>query len=226
MKKILALAILFLFSSNSQANDCGSAKALLKEGDLIFLEIDHTPFSQVAESTSSWTSHVGIAFLEPVSKKGGELKQWVVYESGVPLSRVTELCTYLSHSTHGRFAITRYRESLESNQIETMREKAKSMLGVVYHTGFDFDDWRQFCSKFTYLIYQAVGIEAGKLITFQDLFDALPTSERRESLVTFWKRWFWAGFRWSGIPWTRRTVTPASQLLDPRFDLVMGKREI
>ena len=223
---LFALVALFIFSFGpARAADCEATKALLKEGDLIFLEIDHIPFSQVAETTSSWTSHVGVAFLEGNPRNAAEPKHWVVYESGVPLSRITELCTYLTHSTHGRIAVTRFKQPLTQEQIEVMREKAKSMLGVAYHTGFDFDDWRQFCSKFSYLVYQSVGIEVGEPITGQDLFDALPASPRKEELVTLWKRWFWAGFRWSGIPWARRTVTPAAQLEDPRFDLIFGQRE-
>lgn len=217
MKALLSLWLL-VFSAPVFAADCEPVKAALREGDLLFIEVDHLPFTQVAETTRSWTSHVGIAFRE----RG----RWVVYESALPTSHVTELCKFLDKSTHGRVAVTRSHDGVTPEQVETMRAKAKSLLGIFYHTGFDFDDGKQFCSKYAYLVYRSIGVTVGQIITFRDLLNLNPPGPERERLEKFWTSWFHAGFRFSGIPWDRRTITPASQLNDPSFDLVLGQREI
>lgn len=196
---------------------CENLKRNVKEGDILFLEIDKLPFRQVAQTSQSWTSHVGIVF-----QNNGK---WVVYESAIPRSGSTELCKYLKKSKNEKFALTRYDRGLTYDQVARLKEKAQSLFGIFYDTGFDFDSRRQFCSKFVYEVYQSIGIKVGEVITFQNLFDSLPANKAREELVTFWKRWFYAGMRFSGIPWERRTVTPASQLLDRKFTLILGSRK-
>jgi len=214
----LVVSLPFIFSSPAfAAADCESAKASLREGDLVFLQIDKFLFREVAEASQSWTSHVGVAFMEK--------NKWVVYESKIPVSTVTGLCEFLDRSKDGRYAVTRLKGGLSAEQTNAMRTKAKSLMGILYHQGFDFDGNRIFCSKFSYLVYQSVGLEAGRLETFQQLFDAFPEGPAKGPLVEFWHRWFRAGLH-HGVPFARRTVTPASQLNDERFDVILGNREI
>lgn len=211
----LALLVLFLPASFASPA-CETLKTQVKEGDILFLEIDRLPFKQVAATSNSWTSHVGLVFRDK--------NQWVVYESTIPTSKSTELCKYLKKSKNERYALTRYDRGLTEDQVLRLKEKGASMFGVIYHTGFDYDSSRQFCSKFVYEAYRHIGITVGQIITFQDLFNGLAPGTLRDGLVTFWNRWFKAGFRFSGIPWDRRTVTPASQLLDAKFRLIAGSR--
>ncbi len=215
--KALILALLLLSPFPAFANDCETAKASVRDGDLIFLEIDKFLFREVAEASLSWTSHVGVVFQEK--------NKWVVYESKIPVSTVTPLCDYIKRSKNGRFALTRKKGGLSADQSEAMLAKAKKLLGYFYHQGFDFDGNRMFCSKFSYLVYQAAGLGAGRLETFQELFDAFPEGPAKIALIGFWNRWFRAGFH-SGVPFQRRTVTPASQLNDESFDVILGNREI
>lgn len=214
---LASLSLLASTASFAASADCETAKASLREGDLVFLEIDKFLFREVAETSLSWTSHVGVAFLEN--------NNWVVYESKIPISSVTGLCEFLQRSKNGRYAVTRLKGGLSDDQVSSMRVKAKSLLGYYYHQGFDFDGNRMFCSKFSFLVYQAAGLEAGHLETFQQLFDGYPEGPAKVALLGFWNRWYRAGLH-PGVPFTRRTVTPASQLKDERFDVILGKKEI
>ncbi len=90
---------------------------------------------------------------------------------------------------------------------------AQERMGKWYHLGFDYDSPRQYCSKFVYQVYrQALGVELGKLQTLEQLLNENPQAN-----VSFWRAWYF-GF----IPWNRRTVTPASQLIDPQLETVFS----
>lgn len=180
-------------------------ESIVAEGDLVFLDIPFFLFRRVAESTKSWTSHVGI-----VLKDGNG--NWVVSESTVPFSREIPLHDFLRRSANGRFEITRSKNNLSQSDIEKLREAARSNHGRLYGLGFNFNSNRLFCSKHVYKAYQAIGIEVGYLQTFKDLLD----NNRNSSSLNFWRLWFF-GF----IPWSRQTVTPASQLLDAKFSTVV-----
>lgn len=192
------------FSSWSEA--CAAAEAVVAEGDIVFLDSPSFIFRKVAESTKSWTSHVGVVFK---NSKG----EWIVSESTIPLSKETELCDFLQHSSDYLFEIKRYQRPLTPAELATMKTTADSMLGILYNLGFNFDSKHLFCSKFVYLVYQSVGIEVGRIQSFRQLLAENPNS----SALNFWKMWFF-GF----IPWERRTVTPASQLNDPHFQSVLS----
>lgn len=183
---------------------CAAAEATVMEGDLIFIDIPNILFRRVAMATQSWTSHVGIVLKSDDGK-------WIVAESAVPFSRETSLCKFLKKSSKYKFEIRRLSRSLDESKIATMRDTAKSLLGKFYDFGFNFDSEKMFCSKFVYLIYQSVGIEVGEVQSFQKLI-----AENPESSLTFWKFWFLGK-----IPGDRRTVTPASQLIDSKFTTVL-----
>jgi len=184
---------------------CFAVTATLAEGVLIFLDIPQILFRKVAAGTNSWTSHVGIAFK---NEKGA----WVVAESSVPRSKETPLCDYLKRSSKYRFEVKRLNRSMTPAEIDLLRVTSRSMLKRFYGLGFNFDSHSLFCSKFVYLAFQAIGLEVGRVQTFRQLL-----SENPSASITFWKLWFLGS-----IPWERRTVTPASQLHDPKFDTVLG----
>jgi len=183
---------------------CAVAKSIAQEGDLVFTDIPNVIFRNVAASSKTWTSHIGIIFR-------GDRGEWIVSESKVPLSKEVPLCEFLRNSSEYLFEIKRFHRPLSPVEIGRLHETADSMLHKLYTFGFDFDSDRMFCSKFVYLVYQSIGIRAGKLQTFRELLAENPVSS-----LTFWKWWFFGR-----IPWDRRTVTPASQLRDPQFTSVL-----
>ncbi len=94
-----------------------------------------------------------------------------------------------------------------------LKRAALEREGRWYHLGFDFDSPRQFCSKCVYQVFRdALGIELGAVQTLQQLLEQNP-----QASVGFWRAWFLGV-----IPWQRRTVTPASQLVDPQLDTVLS----
>lgn len=193
---------------HSWSQACDLVRQVVQEGDLIFLDMPEYLFRQVAKGTNSWTSHVGIAFYD-------QERGWIVAESTIPLSRETGLCDYLSRSTAYKFEVKRLNRPLTSVEKVALRSASVSMLNQLYHLGFNFDSPRLYCSKFVYLAYQSIGIEVGQIETFHNLIEANPSAS-----LTFWKFWFFGA-----IPWQRRTVTPASQLNDPKFVTVLAFSE-
>jgi hypothetical protein len=202
--------MLLLKDVHKEANLRSSdAKSALAEGDLIFLDIPVFLFRKVAQSTESWTSHVGIAFKD---SKG----RWMVSESKVLFAKEVPLLQYLARSADGRFEIKRLRRSLSVEEIETLRQAAKSNHGQLYGLGFNLNSKRQFCSKHVYQAYCAIGIKVGQVQTFKELLESDPHSPA----IRFWKLWFF-GF----VPWSRETITPASQLNDAQFFSVMNSHQ-
>ena len=181
------------------------AESVVAEGDLIFLDIPSFLFRRVAESTKSWTSHVGIVLKDENGK-------WVVSESKIPLSKQVPLQKFLRRSANGRFEIRRLIKPLNQLGAENLRQAARSNHGKLYGLGFKLNSCRLFCSKHVYESYRAAGVEVGRVQTFNDLL----ANHQRSSSLNFWRAWF-LGF----IPWHRRTITPASQLNDPKFFTVL-----
>ncbi len=167
-----ALADAHKFSSWPEA--CSTAEKVVAEGDIIFLDSPNFLFREVAASTNSWTSHVGIVF-----KSNGK---WIVSESTIPLSKDSGLCDFLEKSANYRFEIKRLNRSLEPFEIVKMRKTAISLLGEFYTLGFNFDSKKLFCSKLGYLTYKSVNIEVGKIQSFRQLLSEMPTHS-----LDFWK---------------------------------------
>ena len=180
-------------------------RAALQSGDVIFSRVPNYLYRQVAATTGSWDSHVGIVFREP----DGRL---IVAESCVPFCRRTTLDDFLANTENGLFAVRRLPGGLNEEQVRALRAEADRRMGRVYHLGFDFDANREFCSKFVFGAYRdALGVEVGTLQTFRELLAGNPRAP-----LGFWRLWFF-GF----IPWNRRTVTPTSLLRSPALRTVM-----
>ncbi|MFY0678648.1 MAG: hypothetical protein JXR18_15330 [Neptuniibacter sp.] len=180
----------------------------LKEGDIIFISINSPLYRQVAQGSGSWTSHVGFIIKEE--------EQWFVLESAVPTVKRCPLRKFLARTMNSQVCIKRLNQSLEPVQIKQLKQTAAKRMGRFYHLGFNFDSNRQFCSKFVYLTFkEALGVEIGKVQTFEQLLDENP-----QASVNFWRCWYF-GF----IPWKRRTITPTSQLTDPKLNEVFSTVE-
>ena len=175
----------------------------IREGDILFISIDAFLYKQVAKGTGSWCSHVGFA----IQDEG----EWYVLESKVPVVKKTPLKDFLSRTCNNEVVIRRLKSGLVDRDIEDLRLAASKKMGKCYHLGFNYDSPRQFCSKFVHQVFsEAIGVSLGKLETLEELLEQNPQAN-----VGFWRIWYFGL-----IPWKRRTVTPASQLVDSQLKTV------
>jgi hypothetical protein len=168
----------------------------LEVGDLVFIRVSALPFRKVAETTGSWTNHVGIV----VATDGAEP---IVAESTFPFSKRGGLAHFLGRSEGGRVEISRLNAPLSPAQQQTLTLAAQKRMGIFYDTGFDLHSRRQFCSRFVHeVVQEATGIQVGRVETFGDML-----AQNSETSLGFWRLWYFGR-----IPWQRETVTPASVL--------------
>ncbi len=180
----------------------------LEVGDVVFIRIPKAPFSKVADTTSSWTNHVGV-----VTDVSG--KEPVIAESRVPVSGETTWSRFVKRSDHGRVAVSRLPARLDQQQQFKLRQAVYARRGIVYDTGFDLHSRRQFCSRYVReVLFEASGVELGEVENFATLLQRNPQADQR-----FWRVWYFGH-----IPWQRQTVTPASLLNDGRMRLAFDGR--
>lgn len=176
----------------------------LEVGDVVFIRIPRQPFTVVADTTSSWTNHVGI-----VTDVSGT--EPLIAESRVPVSGETAWSRFVRRSDRGRVAVTRLPVPLNPQQQHKLRQAVAARRGIVYDTGFDLHSRRQFCSRYVReVLHEAAGVELGEIEDFATLLRRNPEADQR-----FWRMWYFGN-----IPWQRQTVTPASLLRDGRMLLV------
>lgn len=176
-------------------------------GDVVFTTIGTHLFGQISEASQCWSNHVGIII-------GHDGSDYLVAKSRVPLSTTTTLARYIARSSCQRYAIKRLAGGLDESQKIALIEQVPSRLHKLYHTGFNYNSSRQFCSKFVFDIYkQALSISIGNIESFSDLLSGNPNAK-----LTFWKFWFLGS-----IPWERKTVTPASLWHHPNLVLIDAK---
>jgi Permuted papain-like amidase enzyme, YaeF/YiiX, C92 family len=176
----------------------------LEVGDVVFIRIPKPPFTKVADTTSSWTNHVGI-----VSDVSG--KEPVISESRVPVSGETSWSKFVQRSDKGRVAVTRLPVPLDAQQQHKLKDAVAARRGIMYDTGFDLHSKRQFCSRYVReVLDEAAGVKLGEVEDFSTLLKRNPQADR-----TFWKVWYFGN-----IPWQRETVTPASLLRDGKMRVV------
>ncbi|TNE95800.1 MAG: hypothetical protein EP326_14355 [Deltaproteobacteria bacterium] len=211
--KLLITLFFFYVTLSAQAatpGSCEHIKKITKPGDILFISLPgHLFYEQVEKAMNHWASHVGF-----VLEENGEL---IVTESTYPFSKDTKFCDFVDRAK-GKIAVSRLKNrKLNDRDLEELRYSSKERLGVYYHLGFKLRSSKQFCSKFVWEVFQeALGVEIGKVETFQELLDSHPDQASRDQAVQFFNVWF---FRWaipfvSNIPWDRETVTPKSQYED------------
>ncbi|MCO4792410.1 MAG: hypothetical protein KC493_01765 [Bacteriovoracaceae bacterium] len=214
MKKLTLILTCLLFIPQINAQTLGSCehiKKIAKSGDILFISLPgHAFYEKVEKAMNHWATHVGMV----LKNDNDEL---FVSESTYPFSKDTSFCKFVDRAK-GKVAVSRLRGiALNSRDLLDLRVSSKKRLGVYYHLGFKLDSSKQFCSKFVWEIYkEALGIEVGKIETFQDILDTHEDPQRREEAIKFFKFWF---FHWAipgspSIPWERRTVSPKSQYED------------
>lgn len=207
------LLIATLFSASAWAGTQGATARTvnlnelgkqLQVGDVVFIRIPRAPFTKVADSTQSWTNHVGI-----VSDVSG--KEPLIAESRVPLSGETTLSGFVQRSEQGRVRVTRLATSLDAQQQLKLKKAVRARKGILYDSGFDLHSKRQFCSRYVReVLDEATGVEVGQVETFAQLLKRNPDADQ-----AFWKNWYFGN-----IPWQRETVTPASLLNDKQLHVV------
>ncbi|MEQ4669330.1 YebB family permuted papain-like enzyme [Providencia manganoxydans] len=176
----------------------------LEIGDIIFTCIGTTLFRQIASASLCWSNHVGLII-------GHNGQDYLVAESRVPFSTTTTLTRFIQRSADHRYGIRRLSTHLSDQQKAALIAQVPSRLNKFYHTGFDYNSSRQFCSKFVFDIYQsALSIKIGEIETFEELLSKNPNAK-----LNFWKLWFIGQ-----IPWERATVTPASLWSHPQLELI------
>jgi Permuted papain-like amidase enzyme, YaeF/YiiX, C92 family len=204
------ISLLFVFALSARADlddqTFGTVVASRPAvGDIVFTRIGGPIFSRVANTTQSWTSHVGII----VDYQAGD---WIVAESGIPFVRKTPLRTFLGRSVNSEFSIRRLKLEPTEAQRKAMLCFADSQLGKPYSLGFDLDSQNTFCSKFVHdVVYTSTHQFIGEVETFDHLLHRNP-----DVPLSFWRVWF-LGF----IPWQRSTITPASELVSPLLRTVI-----
>lgn len=173
-------------------------------GDVVFTCIGTALFGQISAASKCWSNHVGIII-------GHDGSDYVVAESRVPLSTTTSLSRFIRRSAGGRYGVKRLTKGLSQGEKDRLLEQVPTRLHKIYHTGFNYDSRRQFCSKFVFDIYQeALSINIGTVETFNQLLNSNPNAP-----LHFWKFWFLGN-----IPWERKTVTPASLWQHPSLSLI------
>jgi hypothetical protein len=177
----------------------------LRVGDVVFIHIPKFPFTKVADTTSSWTNHVGV-----VTDISGT--DPVISESRVPVAGNTTWTRFVSRSRAGRIAITRLPEPLNAQQQFNLKKAVEKRRGILYDTGFNLDSrHREFCSRYVReVLNESVGIELGEIESFAVLLKHNPDADQK-----FWRAWYFGK-----IPWQRNTITPASLLRDVRMQVV------
>ena len=210
-RKFLAVACGFFFAiaatSRAELDDRTYGKVVASKpaiGDIVFTRIGGPIFTQVATTTQSWTSHVGII----VDYENGD---WIVAESGIPFVRKTPLRKFLDRSEGKEFSIRRLKTELTTEQKYAILRFADSQMGKVYSLGFNLQSQNTFCSKFVHdAVYEGTRQSIGEVETFEHLLHRNP-----DAPLWFWRAWFF-GF----IPWQRMTITPASELQSPLLVIV------
>ncbi|EAP4303529.1 YebB family permuted papain-like enzyme [Salmonella enterica] len=178
--------------------------AVFETGDIVFTCVGSSLFREVSAASRCWSNHVGII-------TGYHGDDYSVAESRIPFSGITTLSAFIQRSAGQRYAVRRLQGGLTVEQKLAVMQQVPARLHKLYHTGFNYDSSRQFCSKFVFDIYrEALGVQVGSVETFGHLLKNNPGAG-----LLFWRFWFLGS-----IPWERRTVTPASLWLHPELERV------
>lgn len=207
-------AIMMGASSPSQAqqenSDTSAARSSIRDlgkqleiGDIVFIRIPLLPFRKVADTTASWTNHVGIV----IDVSGSEP---MIAESRVPFSGKTSWTRFTGRSHAGRVAVARVKAPLGVDQRNHLLLAASKRYGILYDAGFNLHSRRQFCSRFVReVLEEATGVKFGEIENFSTLLERNPYADQK-----FWRVWYFGM-----IPWQRETVTPASLLRDAKLNV-------
>lgn len=208
LRWVLLWALVGLSGVSRGESLCHEISQVLEEGDLVFTGITNPAMDAVSVATSTWANHLGIAFKED--------DQWMIYESILKSTSSRTLCSYLSRAKTGKVEVRRLADGLNRDDILNVKDVIIGELGTAYDLRFDLHSEGQYCSKLIYQAFlKALGIEVGEVQTLRQVYNIASKNGRR------WVRfWFW-----QGIPWEQETVTPRSQLLDPKLETIWSWKD-
>lgn len=183
----------------------------IRPGDVVFIGIPIYLFRKVAESTGTWTNHVGVV---TQIRPDGEV---VIAESTFPFSRETTLTAFVQRSKNQRVAIAHLPFALSAQEQHALQNAVQRRLGTFYDTGFNAQSKRQFCSRFVYeVLAESINLQVGKVETFRTLLNRHPEAD-----LSFWRMWYFGQ-----IPWNRQTITPASLLESKKLKVFFDGRVV
>jgi len=200
-----------LVRAETRSETCQSVSSLVQTGDILFIEIDNSVLKRVARASGGWTNHVGMIIGQ---NSAGD---WLIAESKIPVSKTGSLCEFVDRTSVKKLAIRRHPDVTSGNHFELLRREAQARLGIAYDLKFNFDNKKQYCSKFVYEIYKAaLGIEVGQIENLGILMDRMKSSPTYLEDLAFWTIYYGGE-----IPREQRIITPESQYRDPKLITVL-----
>lgn len=193
---MILLLALFSFLSAAHATP-------YQDGDIIFHESQSTQSRAIREATNSRWSHEGVLF----QHQG----KWFVAEGSQP-TRLVSLSSFIARGVKQQYRIYRL-PGLTPAQKQNLKEQFAKYAGKNYDIYFEWSDDRVYCSELVYKMFLgATGVEIGTVQKFRDLKMDGPYAQeliRRRLQDTRRK-----------LDLNEPIVTPASQTLDPKLELV------
>lgn len=124
-----------------------SAKAPLKNGDLIFIVNPSGQGKAIQLATHSKFTHIGIVFIED--------GKTMVYHAVEPVMKST-LQEFISMSADGTYEVKRLKDQsiLTETVVADLLKAARKDLGKHYDLGFSWDDEKLYCSEYVWKLYK------------------------------------------------------------------------
>lgn len=217
MKMISLISLLVLNLVSATALACNLPTGL-REGDVVFRGNNGSPTSRlIAETTQSWTHHVGIL----MKKNGG----WVVYHAIPPHVTYDNVCKFIAK---GQWAILSHKQPLSEREVETIRDDAEDAVRkkIEYDlTNLDAAN-KTHCSKFVHTLFQGVRRTVGVWQSLRAIAaEYTGSAAKKQSLIQQWDERFHGALLGGNAltrayAWSKQTVTPASLLRDSELSIV------
>jgi hypothetical protein len=190
-----------------------SAEPDLRDGDLIFQELQSRQSAAIFAATGSRLTHMGI-----IRRRNGTV---IVVEASATV-RETPLSEWIARGRGGRYAVYRVRELSPGDAADILRF-AERYYGRPYDLLFRPGDEALYCSELPHLVFKRIGIDLGRQQPLSDL--RMDSGAAAALLAERWRRHPDCG----GLPddaacWTaiqhQLIVTPASIAADPDLTMV------
>ena len=165
----------------------------LKEGDLLFQDLDSSPLCEAIESVTSGHNNYNVSHIGFVINVNGELK---VLEAIPPKVKLTALDTFLFRSTDSnnnpKVFVGRLNEKFK-NVIPEAVDYCLNRLGYTYDEFFLMNNNKYYCSELIYESFKCNNIfklekmnfnnlDGGKNVIWQKYFDELNMTIPQDSL--------------------------------------------
>jgi hypothetical protein len=174
-----------------------SALPQLKDGDILFQNINTSFGSGVGQSTGSEWAHVGIYFTDP--EKGPSIIE-ATYPQGVIISSLE----HFVKSCKNRVAVARF--SIEQKILSDALKRAKTHLGKEYDRYFEEGNNKLYCSE---LVMDAINTAANKPLLPSNPMDFTGAWD-------YWKKYF----KNHPIPQGKPGISPQDIFASPHLEVI------